>query len=62
MLSTILRNLIANAIKYSYRKGCIQISVQEEKDYWHISIKDNGVGMSAERTKNFFKSEQKFLL
>lgn len=55
MLSTILRNLIANAIKYSYRKGCIQISVQEEKDYWHISIKDNGVGMSAERTKKLFQ-------
>lgn len=55
MLSTILRNLISKAIKYSYRKGCIQISVQEEKDYWHISIKDNGVGMSAERTKKLFQ-------
>ena len=55
MLSTILRNLIANAIKYSYRKGCILISVKEEKDCWHISVKDNGVGMSAERTEKLFQ-------
>lgn len=55
MLSTILRNLIANAIKYTYRKGFIHISVREDKECWHVSIKDNGVGMPPERTEKLFQ-------
>lgn len=55
MLSTILRNLIANAIKYTYRKGYIYITVQEDKEYWHVSIKDNGVGMPPERIEKLFQ-------
>lgn len=55
MLSTILRNLIANAIKYSYRKGYIHITVEDNKDYWYVNIKDNGVGISAERIKKLFQ-------
>ncbi len=55
MLSTILRNLIANAIKYSYRKGEIHISVKENKENWNVSIEDNGVGISPERIKKLFQ-------
>lgn len=55
MLSTILRNLIANAIKYTYRKGFIHISVREDKERWYVSIKDNGVGMPPERTEKLFQ-------
>lgn len=55
MLSTILRNLIANAIKYTYRKGHIYITVQEDKECWHVSIKDNGVGMSTDRIEKLFQ-------
>ena len=55
MVSTILRNLIANAIKYSYRKGYIHISAKEDKDYWYISIEDCGTGISPERIEKLFQ-------
>lgn len=55
MLSTILRNLIANAIKYSYRKGHIRISIKESKDCLYVSIEDNGVGISPERIEKLFQ-------
>ena len=59
MLSTILRNLIANAIKYSYRKGEIHISVKENKENWNVSIEDNGVGISPERIKKALPNRNK---
>lgn len=59
MLSTILRNLIFNAIKYTPRKGQIEISVQEILDdknqkYAEFSVKDNGIGISRDILSNLF--------
>jgi signal transduction histidine kinase len=48
IVSTVLRNLISNAIKYSYPNGEIQVSVLKKGDFYEISVKDNGVGMSEE--------------
>jgi two-component system, sensor histidine kinase and response regulator len=45
MLSTILRNLISNAIKYTYSGGFIQITAEEKEKEWLFQIQDNGVGM-----------------
>ncbi|PTN08904.1 sensor histidine kinase [Mangrovibacterium marinum] len=54
MLKTILRNLINNAIKYSYRGGKIAISGSEQNHRVEIRIVDFGVGMSpAEQAKIF---------
>lgn len=55
MLSTILRNLIANAIKYSYRKGNIRIITKETKEYWNVSIEDDGIGIPPERIEKLFQ-------
>lgn len=46
IVSTVLRNLIANAIKYSYSNAEILVSVDLIVDFVEVSIKDNGVGMS----------------
>lgn len=45
VVSTVLRNLIANAIKYSYSNTEILVSVDAVADFVEVSIKDNGVGM-----------------
>ena len=47
MLSTILRNLISNAIKYTYPGGLVIVSFHKNDNEWHFSVKDNGVGMTS---------------
>ena len=48
LTSTILRNLIDNAIKYSKDGGLIKISSYQEDKYHIIKVQDNGIGMSEE--------------
>lgn len=45
MTSTILRNLISNAIKFTKSDGKILISTSKDQDKYVVSIKDWGVGM-----------------
>lgn len=59
MLSTILRNLISNAIKYSYPGGSIHIRVQETPRCWKVSVEDHGTGMPPERVDKLFQTGTK---
>jgi|GEM_PF-1005422 len=52
MLSTIFRNLISNALKYTRRNGIIKVYAQKtDNGYFTFYVQDNGVGMT-EETKN----------
>jgi len=51
ILSTILRNLLANALKYSYPGGRVILSALTEDDKVSVSVQDFGVGMD-EQTRN----------
>ena len=55
MLSTILRNLISNAIKYTYPGGRINISAEKSDTAWLFKVKDNGLGMHPEVYMNIFE-------
>jgi two-component system sensor histidine kinase/response regulator len=55
MISTVLRNLISNAIKFTQPKGEISIASLVNQDELTISITDNGVGISLERINKLFK-------
>lgn len=56
IISTVLRNLTSNAIKYS-KHGGVVIVFAEVKSQWTIfSVKDNGVGMSDETKRLLFSS------
>lgn len=46
IVSTVLRNLIANAIKYSYTNAEIIVRADLMTDFVEVSVEDNGVGMS----------------
>jgi signal transduction histidine kinase len=45
ILSTVLRNLLTNAIKYSPDGGKVEIGYAADKEYTKISVTDYGVGM-----------------
>jgi ligand-binding sensor domain-containing protein/signal transduction histidine kinase len=54
MIHTILRNLLTNALKYTHRNGEIRVGISENKEFCILSVKDNGIGISAEKIKNIF--------
>lgn len=48
MIKTAMRNLMSNAIKYSYRDGTIDVVVETENDEVIYKVIDNGCGISEE--------------
>lgn len=58
MLSTVIRNLISNAIKFTPEGGEISILGKKEGDIGKISIKDTGVGISDENIQKLFSISQ----
>jgi signal transduction histidine kinase len=58
MFQTILRNLIANSIKFTKEGGTINISAKEEKDFVTITVSDTGVGMNQDKINRLFQIGQ----
>jgi signal transduction histidine kinase len=56
MLSTILRNLISNAIKFTPNGKSIKISVANMGDNIKISVQDEGTGIQEEDLPKLFNS------
>lgn len=53
-LKIILRNIISNAIKFSYAGGKIEISDITQNGFVEIHIKDDGIGMTQEEIDQIF--------
>ena len=60
MLSTVLRNLISNAIKFTPKDGKINIEACRKVDHVEVSISDTGIGMEKETIDKLFKIETSF--
>ncbi|MFA5848455.1 MAG: hybrid sensor histidine kinase/response regulator [Bacteroidales bacterium] len=60
MLKTALRNLISNAIKFSYDGSVVEVEIVEEPERIVIFVKDHGAGISMENQERLFKSESHF--
>jgi signal transduction histidine kinase len=58
MVKTILRNLINNAIKYSYLGGEIMINAAKKGKYIEIDVIDNGVGISQNAQRDLFQRDE----
>ncbi len=62
MITTIVRNLISNAIKFTFPGGSININVSfRNSEEALVSIKDTGFGMSPEILDNLFKIEKRMV-
>lgn len=55
MISSVLQNLAANAVKFTASGGTVKIFCREHKDYLEISVKDNGIGISEKDIHKLFR-------
>lgn len=59
-VSTVIRNLISNAIKYTEQEGLITIGAYDQGNKVVIKITDNGVGIEKKNLDKLFKIEENF--
>jgi PAS domain S-box-containing protein len=59
MASTILRNLLWNALKFTGEGGGVSVTIRKEADHWHFAIRDNGVGISPSHIEHLFSISSK---
>lgn len=55
LANTILRNLVANAIKFTRQGGAVRVKAWQEQDTIHCSVIDTGVGLKPEFLEQFKK-------
>jgi signal transduction histidine kinase len=59
MISTVLRNLISNAIKYSRPGGQIYVNAEKKGNSVIVNVIDSGIGMNKDMVENIFNIETK---
>lgn len=57
MMTTVLRNLIYNSVKFTTRGGGILVSAHETDGYVELSVQDTGIGMRQTELDNLFVPE-----
>lgn len=60
MVKTILRNLIANGIKFSHPGGKVVVQAEKTGDSISISVTDEGVGMDKEARKKIMDTKNNY--
>lgn len=60
MLKTIVRNIMSNAIKFTYEGGKITVKSQTEGDYIIVSVHDTGKGIRKEDQEKLLKANTHF--
>lgn len=57
MLSTVFRNLLSNALKFTQPSGNITLSMETNSDYAIVHIQDDGIGMKEEELSRLHNME-----
>ena len=60
MITTVLRNLVYNAIKFTKRGGIISVFAKEEKKCIKIEVSDTGIGIPAQDIEKLFQPDVYF--
>jgi PAS domain S-box-containing protein len=58
MIRTVLRNMVSNAIKFTYKGGNILIKALETEGFITVSVTDNGTGILPENLPLLFDNSQ----
>ena len=57
MIELVLRNLIANAIKFSNDGSTVSVSAKQKDDWVEVCVADSGQGITPENLKKLFGKE-----
>ncbi|MEI6886097.1 MAG: PAS domain-containing sensor histidine kinase [Bacteroidota bacterium] len=60
MISTVLRNLVSNAIKFTPGKGEVHVNVHKSDGQVTVSVKDTGVGIRQNDIPKLFRVDSKY--
>ena len=58
MIKTVVRNLLTNAIKFTWQNGKVKVILYLKENSCIIEVADNGTGISSARMKNLFKIDK----
>ncbi len=58
MINTVIRNLLSNAIKFTKQGGEVVITAENGPKGILVSVKDNGIGISAGRIEKLFRIDE----
>ena len=50
----VIKNVLNNAVKYTPDGGMIRVSGEIIEDNFHVSVEDNGIGMTPEQVEKIF--------
>ncbi len=60
MVTTVLRNLIANAVKFTPRGGQIMLTSRKSKGFLQVDVRDTGVGIRADQMEKLFRIDAQY--
>ncbi len=58
MTSTIIRNLLANAIKFTHKNGHVKLHYKTDDTFYHFCVSDNGIGIKKEDIHKLFSLDE----
>lgn len=58
MVKTVIRNLVSNAIKFTYENGVVTVAARKEFNSIQIIVTDSGTGMNEKTISSLFKIEE----
>jgi len=54
-LRQVLANLVANAVKYSFRSGRVEVRLEQSRSHLRIAVRDQGVGIPRREQQRVFE-------
>ncbi|MGZ2369151.1 PAS domain S-box protein [Ancylomarina sp. YFZ004] len=60
MTDTIIRNILANAVKFTYMNGNVDVQLTEQENNYCVSVKDDGKGISQGHQARIFDLDNQY--